>query len=176
MSFEEIISKLMIPFLSALIAWGIALKTAKNEIRKAQGTFVEMLYAKRLELYPELWSIVDKIYGDRKKHKTEVEIVTRNRDECLHDMRGWKRKHGIYFSEISLEAFYNLEKALALDTKYSSYDKQKKERIEKAKSSFFGALKRDVGIMGNAEESIRKALNPSENSWLQCVVAYFKKK
>ena len=153
------IGSVIVAVISAIVSFIVAKKTTKDEVRKVQSKFVEKLYEKRIELYPELWKISDRIYGPRKKYKTVEETVRRNQKECLTELRSWKRNSGgfMFFSNKSVKAFGELEeRLLKYPERKDGYSDDQIRNLENARIIFCKALKEDMGIFDIAEEEIKK--------------------
>jgi len=147
--------------ISGVVSLFVAKWTAKNEQNKIHQENSKLLLQKRMEIYPELWESVSKIFGSRimkNKNKNPEKIIKRNKDECLHLIRIWRNKNGMFLSEKSLRIFYKLEDSLYLNPKFKMYNDEKINNIEKYKKSFLKSLKEDIGILEDSSIFLKKEL------------------
>ncbi len=119
-------------------------KTSQQKIElELKNKYVNILYEKRIHLYPIAFKITSKI----KKINYNGGIISQDQQKnILKNLNAWvENEAGLFLSKEVINAYYNLRKALGNNPgKGGEYTHIQIEKIWKARTEFRSALRSDI--------------------------------
>ena len=135
---------------SAFVAYAVARKQTSTELRKARiqadTQFFHALFAKRLELYPELYGVL----SDVGLAVVEKRVTSQLLAASLKDIQAWDRKHALLLSPLSTRSLIELRRvisAMADDVAVDPSRTQVRERLRPLLIELQLSLKNEIGVM-----------------------------
>lgn len=138
----------------SLISFLSVVKKSKDEYRTFQldviNRYTSVLYEKRLEVYPKVFEITDKI---GKVHRYPEVATQEYINSVNQDLRDWKSGIvNLIISEKALNAYYDLlDSFKAKPAKGCTYNGQQMQRMYEKRTAFHNELRRDLDLLHNME-------------------------
>ena len=136
--------------ISALVAYAVARRQTSTELRKARiqsdTQFFQALFAKRLELYPELYGVL----SDVGLAVVEKRVTRQLLAASLKDLQAWDRKHALLLSPLSTQSLIELRKvisSMASATETDPSRTQVREQLRPLLIELQLSLKSEIGVM-----------------------------
>ena len=132
--------------LLGIVAASFQNKAALKKLRKEiQTKFLEKLYEKRIELYPEAFRISNRIVRFKKPDLDKQQ-------EILLELNKWAGDAGLFLSTEVISAYYDLRKSLGNNPGNGEfYDDVQIEKSWAARTEFRAALRADIRTMHAAQ-------------------------